>query len=1043
MELQTRDRSPISTHWRRHVTLLLLLSATGIGLWFGLRMRQPSGPPDVAPLVEACRSVAYRVADGRLAGFPWAPMPSTTRGGGEGMAPPDVRIAAAHIEQRARRHESPESTAALGVARLAIGEIEEAVLLLEEATRARPNAPALLTDLSAAYLTRARRLDRPDDLPRALAAAERAITVDPDLPEAYYNRALALESLALRTRAARAWAEFRGVESDGAWLREAVDRERALHARSSASGHAPDNQSRREHIEMVLLRRWAQAWLDGDAATADAALADAATAAAALVKDGGDGMARDAVAAIRRAREAGDRTVLEALAHGHRAYAEAHDLLRTADGVTGAARLMDDAARSFRRAGSPWALWGPIFQAIARWTQGSHHEALRLLEQTPVETLPEDHLHIRGRRFWTEGSVYSALGRYDLARDRYQRALALFARAGAFEYTTVHHMYVAVSAWMLGDRAGAWRHLLVALAGLERLPPSGRRDTIPLTGSSFALDEDLPEAALHLQDTLIDVAHESGLATSLSRAYMQRGLIQARLGRQTAAMADLGLATAAVARVDDRGLRDREVAWLDTTYAEVLGASDPARAIAHADRAITWARENEFGGHLATLLTLRARAHVARGDETAAAADLRRAIGEFERERGQLQTLADRISAFDGERRAYDDLFRLELRRGNRDEALRVLERSLAGGLDMAGGPVDPLTAHTRLPDDVAFVYLAAQPPRPVLWVLTRDGAAAIDVALDTGELARAADRVRGLILDGAGFDTIAPAAAPLVDAIVAPMLRAAGGRRTIAFVPDGPLLSLPVGLLPDGGGWPLVASRRVLTATSLSAFLSASARLRSFEPGAVLAVGDGHRPEDSGLPRLPHADVEAREVARIYPAGRLLVGGDASPARLLEREEPVLHFAGHAVANQRLPVLSRLLLAPDPPTARAVGITGELSGAEILARRFTRTRVVVLGACEGAAGRMVDGDGVLSLATLFLHAGAGSVIASYWPVEDQVHPVLIALHRELRRQRDPAAALRAAQLDVLAAAGRDAPVRLWGAFVAIGGLVPDPGGES
>src|SRR5690606_17536202 len=165
------------------------------------------------------------------------------------------------------------------------------------------------------------------------------------------------------------------------------------------------------------------------------------------------------------------------------------------------------------------------------------------------------------------------------------------------------------------------------------------------------------------------------------------------------------------------GLRERDAADVDAIHAEVLGASDPARAIAHVERAISWAKEAEAGARLAALLTLRARAHAARGDESAAAADLRLAIEEFERDRGQLRTLADRISAFDGERRAYADLFALELRRGNRDEALRVLERSRAGALDGSAGPLDPLTARTELPDDVAFVYLAAQTTRPVLWV--------------------------------------------------------------------------------------------------------------------------------------------------------------------------------------------------------------------------------------------------------------------------------------------------------------------------------------
>src|SRR5690606_16760881 len=99
----------------------------------------------------------------------------------------------------------------------------------------------------------------------------------------------------------------------------------------------------------------------------------------------------------------------------------------------------------------------------------------------------------------------------------------------------------------------------------------------------------------------------------------------------------------------------------------------------------------------AELLSLRARAYVAHRDTDAAAADLHAALDEFERDRSRLQALVDRLQAFDEERRAFSQLFALELRRGRPDEALRVLERSRTGGLAATptGAPtaVDPLAA--------------------------------------------------------------------------------------------------------------------------------------------------------------------------------------------------------------------------------------------------------------------------------------------------------------------------------------------------------------
>ena len=58
-----------------------------------------------------------------------------------------------------------------------------------------PDDAAVQTNLSAAYLARARWWNHPEDWPKALAAAERAIALEPNAPEPYFNRALALEGL--------------------------------------------------------------------------------------------------------------------------------------------------------------------------------------------------------------------------------------------------------------------------------------------------------------------------------------------------------------------------------------------------------------------------------------------------------------------------------------------------------------------------------------------------------------------------------------------------------------------------------------------------------------------------------------------------------------------------------------------------------------------------------------------------------------------------------------------------------------------------------
>jgi hypothetical protein len=119
---------------------------------------------------------------------------------------------------------------------------------------------------------------------------------------------------------------------------------------------------------------------------------------------------------------------------------------------------------------------------------------------------------------------------------------------------------------------------------------------------------------------------------------------------------------------------------------------------------------------------------------------------------------------------------------------------------------------------------------------------------------------------------------------------------------------------------------------------------------------------------------------------------------------------------------------------------------------------LVVLSACETGLGREAGGEGLLGLQRAFQVAGARTVVASWWQVDDGATQDLMArFYANLWREKlPPLEALRRAQLSVLGggagsgglrgpgsvehgpaaqAPGR-APPRLWAAWVLSG----DPG---
>jgi CHAT domain-containing protein len=91
----------------------------------------------------------------------------------------------------------------------------------------------------------------------------------------------------------------------------------------------------------------------------------------------------------------------------------------------------------------------------------------------------------------------------------------------------------------------------------------------------------------------------------------------------------------------------------------------------------------------------------------------------------------------------------------------------------------------------------------------------------------------------------------------------------------------------------------------------------------------------------------------------------------------------------------------------------------------------VVLSACDTGRSAARPGDEVAGLARGFFEAGASSVVASAWPADDHLTPVLMsALHRGMTQGHSAPSALRNAQLTV-----RDLwpEPAWWGGFFAIG----------
>ncbi|HLG54025.1 MAG TPA: CHAT domain-containing protein [Vicinamibacterales bacterium] len=999
-------------------------------------VRPPLERPEVGELIAVLAAEAKRPVEGRLAGgFPYAPAVVQARGVRLTVSP-EVRIAAATIEKRARDAETPQHSAALGAAYLALGEWDRAVAALQDAVDAVPTQAAFYNDLSVALLARAGATDRPEDWIAALDAASRAIRIDPTRPEQHFNRALALRGLHLGSEEADAWANYPAVDPAGPWSAEAAARLADVRGRARLRPSDPtvfDHQAVRERIEDHLLREWGAAAERGDRSAAHSLLDDAGHLADRLAASGGDAMARDEIALIRHVRESGNRDALQALATGHRLYGEMREQW-IANRWAEADTLMATAADFLRRGGSSYWQWTYYVHSAVLSFRQQTDAALRYVQSAPRVKAERRHLHLRGRLAWTEGYLWATLGRFDVARGFLARSVEKFTAAAEYDHLVATHTNLADSEWFLGDRGAAWANLLAAFQHADRRGETRRIEHLELA-ASIAQDENLLAAALEFRNATVRASRTAVLQAD---AFLRRARALLRLDDRPAAAADLERAVAALDTFGDSVRREFFASEIDVVRAELFSRGDCARSIRYSDAALPYFRRTQMIW-LGSLLKTKAACLQAAGDVMQAHALLREAVAVYESRRASLRSVIDRVRGLELERAAFRDLVTLELvELEDEAAAFATAERARAGGLADAWAGAD--ADQRALPPGVAVVYYESLGDRLAVWVLTRERRVMFTRPIDEQALRGMVDRVRRSVDAGADVAALRPRSASLFDDAVAPALEIAdretsgsASPATVVFVPDGPMYALPFAALPDATGRPLIETRIVAVAPSLRTFLAASRRLEEFDPLDVVAVGDGHDVKTLSLPRLPRADDEAAAIGGLYPRATVLAGSAATKRRFLGARAAVAHFAGHTVLNERYPMLSRMLFTPEPS-----GIdTGWLLAEDITAPLVAGRHVVVLATCEGAAGRTVEGEGAISVARAFFAAGVPAVVASLWPVDDDLQTLMTTFHRALRTERDPARALRAGQQAILAERGPHTPVRVWGGFIMLGGLRP------
>ena len=333
-------------------------------------------------------------------------------------------------------------------------------------------------------------------------------------------------------------------------------------------------------------------------------------------------------------------------------------------------------------------------------------------------------------------------------------------------------------------------------------------------------------------------------------------------------------------------------------------------------------------------------------------------------------------------------------------------------------------------------------------------------------------------------------AIAALSQLVVAPVAGALN-RKRIIVVADGPLNYIPFQLLLDAStnNEPLIAKYEIVNVPSASilgqlrhekqqrrrgtkmlaafgdpVFASNYAQFKDANAGELLATitnltpkwqhawrdieleGDKFNPND--IQPLLFSKRELTNLTEIAGPGSLVARGFEASRETLESldlsQYSILHFATHGVLDTKRPEHSGFFLS-------MIDATGRPQDGFITMQDVYRLRapvdLVVLSACRTGLGKDVRGEGLIGLTRGFMYAGASSVVASLWRVDDEATAELMKnfYTNMLVKGMRPAEALRSAQNALRQNPQWQSP-HFWAGFILQGEFkepirLPDPTG--
>ncbi len=1052
-----------------------LIGGAAIALVVFYLLHQTATEKGTAALVKATSE--YRSVEARLSGGFRAGKLISDPADSREMDQIELQRARNYILEMPFEKQGPYAHLAVGKLKLIEGNIKEAKSEIETATEAMPKSAEACNDLGVIFL-------ESGNLEDALERFEQALAIKPQMAEARFNRALCYEKLQLRDMAEKEYSSIEATELDQGWKAEIHQRLedlsqpfapkpgkleilKAFHSAIVANDIDAARKIIDEHFEFIFAyanKRLSEA-IKGAKATGPAeierALSEVEIIGQLSIETKGDTAIADNVKFLRNLSEK-DRAAQYSLIAEFWSVGVSYFESKVASDQAAAIKRIRDFYSSFRQTKNYLYQYRALGVLIPYYYYNNKFQEAFEVDNDCLSSLAEHaSFYQKGWMLGHLSGICSRLGHDSLAIKYGEEGRKIFAdiREKAEEGKVLQYMCNSYS--QLGNLDKVLSYL---------------RESINLTLASMPNPQELAWDYQTIAESY-QLRGNHDLALSYADQALKFSEMAKDSNRAAQALSFIAAEQSHLERFDEAARSMNQA--LDNVAKFAPGQNTFARRIVPTRAGEIAARRGDYDAAVAyyndaervsegnqsdlvlTIDTLRGRAgaYAALGKIALAQADLDHAVDLVENYRAGIEQNQDRSSFLGAIQGVFDQMIMIEMSQvGQQREAYNHSEQSRARTLldDIAIKPLSLTEVQANLPADLTVVEYVVTDQQTYIFLITSHGFEVVSTPVTTEIITRLVSDYLSGLKGREPIEALSEKGRTLYSYLIEPIRGSLNGSERLCIVPDKSLHFLPFGALINSEGEYLIDSFSLTYAPSATV-LANCLKERQIKPEikeeSILAVGNPtfDRNVFTGLPLLPSAEVEAKQVASFYRNKKMLLGAEATESEVLKqmKDFDVLHLATHCLVEERSPWLAGLVFAePDTQSSNTnkggdVAATinglssfndGFLQLRELRGIKLSRTHLVVLSACQSGLGQYYRGEGIVSLVRPFLAAQVPTVMASLWPVDSQAtSELMIAFHEErtsANKQTDDA--LRAAQRRIKAESNYQHPY-YWAPFITIG----------